>query len=180
MNETPHSRNPYYSRSDISKLDIPDATWKKILAPKVYAVAREKGTEYAFTGEYWDFEGIGTYHCAVCGNRLFRSDSKFASSCGWPSFFETSRPEAVIYQDDSSYGMHRIEVLCGRCGSHLGHVFDDGPPPTGLRYCINSFALRFIAAEELEGHGYREYRSLFEPGPPEPSLADSALRVQLP
>ena len=136
--------NPYYSRTDTTKLDVPDATWKKILPADVYAVAREKGTERAFTGKYWDFEGLGTYYCAVCGNRLFRSDSKFASSCGWPSFFEASRPDAVLYQSDTSHGMNRTEVLCGRCGSHLGHLFDDGPPPTGKRYCMNSIVLEFV------------------------------------
>jgi peptide-methionine (R)-S-oxide reductase len=136
--------NPYYSRTDTTKLEVPDSTWKKILPPEVYTVAREKGTEYAFTGKYWNFEGIGTYYCAVCGNKLFRSDSKFASTCGWPSFFEPSRPGAVIYEDDTSHGMNRIEVMCGRCGSHLGHVFDDGPPPTGKRYCMNSIVLDFV------------------------------------
>lgn len=143
MTDTQKAKNPYYSRTDTKTLKVTDAEWKKILPPKVYAVAREKGTEYAFTGEYWNFEGIGTYYCAVCGNKLFRSDSKFASSCGWPSFFEASRPDAVIYQEDTSHGMNRIEVLCSRCGSHLGHLFDDGPPPTGKRFCMNSIVLEF-------------------------------------
>jgi peptide-methionine (R)-S-oxide reductase len=136
--------NPYYSRTDTAKLNVSDAEWKKVLSPRVYAVAREKDTEMAFTGEYWNFDGLGTYYCAVCGNKLFRSDSKFASSCGWPSFFEAARPDAAVYQDDSSHGMQRIEVLCGRCGSHLGHLFDDGPPPTGKRYCMNSIVLDFV------------------------------------
>jgi peptide-methionine (R)-S-oxide reductase len=143
MKNTGQTKNPYYSRTDTTKLNVPDAEWKKILPADVYAVAREKDTEYAFTGKYWNFDGIGTYYCAVCGNKLFRSDAKFASSCGWPSFFETSRPGAVIYKSDSSLGMQRTEVLCGRCGSHLGHVFDDGPPPTGKRFCMNSIVLDF-------------------------------------
>ena len=129
------SMNPYYSRTDTTVLNVSDSVWKKILPDSVYAVAREKDTERAFTGKYWDFEGIGTYYCAVCGNALFRSDAKFASTCGWPSFFETLRKNGVIYQADTSYGMNRTEVLCGRCGSPLGHLFDDGPPPTGKRYC---------------------------------------------
>jgi peptide-methionine (R)-S-oxide reductase len=136
-------QNPYYSRTDTTKLNVPDAEWKKILSPNVYYIAREKGTERAFTGHYWDFEGLGTYYCAVCGNKLFVSEGKFASECGWPSFFETVRPAAVTYQDDFSHNMERIEVNCGRCGSHLGHLFDDGPPPTYKRYCMNSAVLEF-------------------------------------
>ena len=143
MNDNLHANNPYYSRTDTTRLNVPDSTWKKILPAEVYAVAREKGTERAFTGKYWDFEGLGTYYCAVCGNELFRSDSKFASSCGWPSFFEPARPAAVTYERDTSHGMDRTEVLCGRCGSHLGHIFEDGPPPTGKRYCMNSIVLDF-------------------------------------
>jgi peptide-methionine (R)-S-oxide reductase len=136
-------RNPYYSRTDTNKLNVPDETWKKILPDSIYLVARNKYTERAFTGKYNAFDGIGTYYCAVCGNALFKSHSKFASSCGWPSFFEPLRPASVIYQPDTSYGMNRIEVLCGRCNSHLGHLFDDGPPPTGKRFCMNSIVLDF-------------------------------------
>jgi peptide-methionine (R)-S-oxide reductase len=114
-----------------------------VLTPDLYAIARQKGTEAPFTGQYWDYEGKGTYYCAVCGNGLFRSDAKFASSCGWPSFFEPLRATGVRYQADISHGMVRTEVLCGRCGSHLGHVFGDGPPPTGKRFCMNSISLEF-------------------------------------
>lgn len=135
--------NPYYSRTDTSKLTLPDAEWKKVLSPDVYYIARQKGTEYAFTGKYWDFEGKGTYFCAACGNKLFRSDAKFASSCGWPSFFVAERPEAVIYKPDYTHGMIRTEVLCGRCDGHLGHIFDDGPAPTYKRFCMNSIVLDF-------------------------------------
>ncbi|HTF80828.1 MAG TPA: peptide-methionine (R)-S-oxide reductase MsrB [Cytophagales bacterium] len=135
--------NPYYSRTNTEKLNITNTEWKKILPPEVYHIAREKGTEWAFSGKYWNFEGLGTYYCAACGNALFTSDSKFASSCGWPSFFEAIRPDSVIYERDLSYGMVRVEVRCGRCDAHLGHIFDDGPKPTGKRFCINSLVIDF-------------------------------------
>ncbi|MBV6405259.1 MAG: Peptide methionine sulfoxide reductase MsrB [Flavobacteriales bacterium] len=135
--------NPYYNESDSTPLDLPDSVWRKVLDPEVYHIAREKGTERAFTGALWDHEGIGRYHCAACGNMLFLADSKFASGCGWPSFYRTEREGSVRYAEDRSHGMVRTEVLCGRCGGHLGHVFDDGPPPTGKRYCMNSAVLRF-------------------------------------
>jgi methionine-R-sulfoxide reductase len=135
--------NPYYSRTDQNKLNVSDAEWEKVLSPEIFAIARNKDTERAFTGKYWDYEGIGTYYCSICGNPLFKSDSKFGSGCGWPSFYESIRKDAVIYLKDSSYGMIRVEVLCGRCDSHLGHIFDDGPPPTGKRFCMNSLCLDF-------------------------------------
>ena len=140
----PKNTNPYYSRTDTTPLDLPDATWKKILPDSIYQIARNKDTERPFTGKYNDFNGIGTYYCAACGNSLFRSDAKFSSTCGWPSFFETQRKNSVVYETDKSFGMKREEVLCGRCGAHLGHVFDDGPPPTGKRFCMNSIVLDFV------------------------------------
>lgn len=147
MNTAPyagHKDNPYYSRTDTAHLNVSDAEWKRILPDSVYQVARNKATERAFTGKYWDADGLGIYYCAVCGNALFRSDSKFGSSCGWPSFYQALRPNSVRYEEDHSFGMDRTEVLCGRCGSHLGHIFDDGPPPTGKRFCMNSIVLDFV------------------------------------
>ena len=135
--------NPVFSRNDSTKVNLSDEEWKKILPAEVYAIARQKGTERPWTSKFETSKEIGTYHCAACGNALFLSDTKFESGCGWPSFYQPVSKGSIIYEPDHSHGMTRTEVVCGRCRSHLRHVFEDGPPPTGLRYCINGVVLDF-------------------------------------
>jgi len=137
------SKNPYYSHTDKSRLQVSNAEWKKVLSPEAYGILREKGTERANTGPYVHNDKKGTYYCAACGNALFSSATKFDSHTGWPSFYQALNDKSVASEKDKTYGMERDEILCARCGGHLGHVFDDGPAPTHLRYCMNGYALSF-------------------------------------
>ena len=139
-----------------------EAEWRKQLTPEQYEVVRKKGTERAFTGAYWNTKKPGTYKCVACGLELFRSDEKFDSGCGWPSYWQPAKVEHIKTAPDNSHGMRRIEVMCARCGAHLGHVFDDGPQPTGLRYCINSLSLTFTEK------GKEQETAPLAPGQPDP------------
>ena len=131
--------------AEIEKVVKSDEEWRNQLSPEEYAVARQAGTERPFTGVYWDEERSGTYLCKCCDSPLFDAGTKFDAGCGWPSFYAPLESEAVINREDNSLGMRRIEVLCARCDAHLGHVFPDGPAPTGLRYCMNSVSLTLDA-----------------------------------
>ena len=127
----------------MSKVYKDESEWQKLLDDESYRVTRLAGTERPFSGKYWDFKESGSYKCICCGEPLFDSSSKYDSGCGWPSFFEQLSPEAIKTEVDNSHGMVRIEIMCSKCDAHLGHVFDDGPKPTGKRYCVNSLSINY-------------------------------------
>ncbi|MFN8346451.1 MAG: peptide-methionine (R)-S-oxide reductase MsrB [Spirosomataceae bacterium] len=136
--------NPYFSLTDTAEVRVPNSVWKEVLSDGTYTVTREGSTEAPFTNEYHDFKGIGHYHCAACGNLLFRSEDKYDSGTGWPSFRQPARPNRLLFRKDFSEREERIEVRCRRCNGHLGHLFYDGPSPTRQRYCMNSLALKYV------------------------------------
>ncbi|MBC7493460.1 MAG: peptide-methionine (R)-S-oxide reductase MsrB [Flavobacterium sp.] len=145
-----NTKNTIYSKTDITKVVLKEEEWKEMLSPDVYYIARQKGTERPFSSKLETSKEVGTFYCAACGNPLFKSDAKFESGCGWPSFYEPINKAAIIYTPDKAHGMKRTETQCGRCKAHLGHVFEDGPKPTGLRYCINGVVLDFEKAQAAE------------------------------
>ncbi|MCX7865737.1 MAG: peptide-methionine (R)-S-oxide reductase MsrB [Limisphaera sp.] len=146
----PGSASPPRKKAMDFPIKKTDAEWRAQLTPEQYRILRQKGTEPAFSGAYWNHKEKGVYRCAGCGAVLFTSDTKYDSGCGWPSYYAPASPDAIVQQPDYSHGMIRTEVLCAKCGGHLGHVFPDGPRPTGLRYCINSAALRFEKAVDAK------------------------------
>ena len=145
-----NTKNGIYSISDTNKVALKEEEWKEILSPEVYYIARQKGTERPFSSKFETSKEVGTFYCAACGNPLFKSDAKFESGCGWPSFYEPINKAAIIYTPDNTHGMRRTETQCGRCKAHLGHVFEDGPNPTGLRFCINGVVLDFEKAQAAD------------------------------
>ena len=148
QNSSDKNRNKTAAAMDTFEIKKSDDEWRKQLSPVQFGILREKGTERPFTGEYDKFYEEGTYYCAACGTELFTSKTKYNSGCGWPAFYEPSVNKNIVEKRDVSYGMVRIEVMCAKCGGHLGHVFNDGPKPTGLRYCINSGSLKFEAGKK--------------------------------
>lgn len=141
-NQTP-TKTMTTNSKDTTKVVKTEEEWKKVLSPEQYNVIREKGTEAPFSGKFYLHKEKGTYVCAACGSELFTSNTKFDAGCGWPSFFEAIDSTKIVYTKDKSHGMIRTEITCAKCGGHLGHVFDDGPAPTGLRYCVNSLSIEF-------------------------------------
>lgn len=142
--QTPSTKTSTMNNDSTNKaVNKTEEEWKQVLSPEQYYVIRQKGTEAPFSGKFYKHTEKGTYVCAACGEELFKSDTKFDAGCGWPSFFEAIDSTKITYTRDTSHGMIRTEITCTKCGGHLGHVFDDGPQPTGLRYCVNSLSIDF-------------------------------------
>jgi peptide-methionine (R)-S-oxide reductase len=143
IGQTKQKTNSQHTNPMSDKVEKTNEEWKKVLSPEQFNILREKGTEMPYSGKYYLHSEKGIYVCAACGNELFKSDTKFNAGCGWPSFSDVIDSSKVVYTQDKTLGMHRTEITCAKCGGHLGHVFNDGPAPTGLRYCINSVSIGF-------------------------------------